>query len=130
VPLTVGERTAFLASVAQHRAQVRVQLGLPADEPLGHYPQASVDRRAVRDSLVQHGLLTILPARGVRPGAGVPLPGLKNAEPAGPYEGTMRQFRLSDPPAVGGSPGPADHRPPGPSPASEEVHSSAHTSTC
>lgn len=133
VPLAVEERAGFLASVAAHRAGVQRQLGLPTDEPLSHYPQAAVDRRAVRDSLVEHGLLTILPAgsrRGAGPASGAPLAGLKNAEPTRPHQGTMSAFCLSDPPAVGGSSDPADHRPPGPSPPSEEVHSSAHTSTC
>jgi transposase InsO family protein len=131
VPLTVEERAGFLASVAVRRAQVRAQLGLPADEPLGHYPQAAVDRRAVRDALLEQGLLTILPA-GSHRGAGL-APGAARRENDVPLAAsgcTMNAFRLSDPPAVGGSAGLEEHQLPWPSPPSEEVHSSAHTSTC
>ena len=41
----------------------RAALQLPADVPLGHYQAAAVDRRAVRDTLLAHGLLKIEPRR-------------------------------------------------------------------
>jgi hypothetical protein len=39
---------------------------VPAEGDLKHYPQAAVDRRAVRDALVAQGLLEIQPRRRKR----------------------------------------------------------------
>ena len=71
VPLSDGERDAFLRELDQRRVQARSDLNLPPEEPLAHYPQAAVDRRAVRDTLVSQGLLAIQPRRRTRspPGA-------------------------------------------------------------
>jgi len=62
-PITSAERVSFLATVTEQRTAARAALHLPADTPLGHYPAAAVDRRAVRDALVAHGLLKIEPRR-------------------------------------------------------------------
>ena len=65
-PVTIAERASFLAAVANRRLESRAALHLPLDEPLPHYPQAAVDRRAVRDALVAQGLLQIEPRRKKR----------------------------------------------------------------
>jgi hypothetical protein len=64
--LSDGERDAFLRELAERRVQARRDLNLPPEEPLAHYPQAAVDRRAVRDALVSQGLLAIQPRRRQR----------------------------------------------------------------
>ena len=61
--ITSAERASFLAMVTEQRAFARAALQLPPDTPLGHYPAAAVDRRAVRDTLLAHGLLKIEPRR-------------------------------------------------------------------
>lgn len=61
--ITSAERASFLATVTDQRTSARAALHLPADTPLGHYPAAAVDRRAVRDALVAKGLLKIEPRR-------------------------------------------------------------------
>ena len=61
--ITTNQRAVFLATVAEHRAQVRAQWGFAPDEPLSHYEAAAVDRRAARDALVEHDLLRIHPRR-------------------------------------------------------------------
>jgi transposase InsO family protein len=77
--LSDRERDAFLMELAERRAQARCDLHLPPEEPLAHYPQAAVDRRAVRDTLVSQGLLAIQPKRrkpgapGSSPGSQTPL---------------------------------------------------------
>lgn len=58
-----AERASFLATVTEQRTIARAALRLPADTPLGHYPAAAVDRRAVRDALVAKDLLKIEPRR-------------------------------------------------------------------
>jgi transposase InsO family protein len=60
-PITPSARAAFLETVEDQRAAVRSSWDFAADEPLTHYQQAAVDRRAVRDALVSHDLLRILP---------------------------------------------------------------------
>jgi len=67
--LSDHERDAFLMELGERRVQARRDLHLPPEEPLAHYPQAAVDRRAVRDTLVSHNLLAIQPRRRKRPGA-------------------------------------------------------------
>ncbi len=77
--LTPKERARFLEVVANRRLESRAALHLPLDEPLPHYPQAAVDRRAVRDALVGEGLLHIEPRRKKRAAQGRPAqPGLEN----------------------------------------------------
>ena len=58
-----AERASFLAKLDEQRTIARAALHLPADTPLGHYPAAAVDRRAVRDTLIAQGLLKIEPRR-------------------------------------------------------------------
>jgi transposase InsO family protein len=65
-PISAAERAALLAAVEQRRAAVRAQWGLASDEPLTHDPSSAIDRRAVRDALVEHGLLRIHPRRRKR----------------------------------------------------------------
>lgn len=72
VPLSDRERDAFLRELDQRRVQARRDLNLPPEEPLAHYPQAAVDRRAVRDTLVSQGLLVIQPRRRQRAAAAHP----------------------------------------------------------
>jgi hypothetical protein len=62
-PLSQHERAAFLASVEQGRAQARVHWNFDPDATLTHYQAAAVDRRAIRDALVEHDLLVIHPRR-------------------------------------------------------------------
>jgi len=62
-PITAEARAAFKATVADNRAVVRAQWNFAPDEALTHYQAAAVDRRAVRDALVAHDLLRILPRR-------------------------------------------------------------------
>jgi transposase InsO family protein len=64
--LSDSERDAFLRELDERRVQARRDLHLPPEEPLAHYPQAAVDRRAVRDTLVSQGLLKIQPRRRKR----------------------------------------------------------------
>lgn len=60
-PISLAARGAFLATVEAGRAAARASWNFAADEPLTHYQQAAVDRRAVRDALVSQDLLHILP---------------------------------------------------------------------
>jgi len=60
-PLTTEERAVFLVAVDARRLESRQALHFSAAEPLAHYAQAAVDRRAVRDALVDLGLLAIEP---------------------------------------------------------------------
>lgn len=64
--ITEVERMTFLASVAAERQLARAALHLPEQGDLGHYQAAAIDRRAVRDALVEHGLLVIEPRRRAR----------------------------------------------------------------
>ncbi|MGE0607677.1 MAG: hypothetical protein AB7O62_11330 [Pirellulales bacterium] len=80
LPIACTARGAFLATVERGRAAARASWDFAPDELLTHYPQAAVDRRAVRDALVTHDLLHILPRHPRRtarcdrigPGASVP----------------------------------------------------------
>ena len=60
-PITPTARAAFLATVNSCRVGARAQWNMSPDEPLPHASQAAVDRRAVRDALLAHDLLRILP---------------------------------------------------------------------
>jgi transposase InsO family protein len=79
--LSDRERDAFLSELGERRIQARCDLQLPQDGSLEHYPQAAVDRRAVRDTLVSQGLLAIQPRRRKRARAAA-LSG-STAQPAG-----------------------------------------------
>lgn len=81
-PLSLSERIGFLETVTEQRGIARAQLNFaPADE-LGHYQQAAVDRRAVRDALVAHDLLRILPRRQRRGAAQPPAEGASGGAPS------------------------------------------------
>lgn len=66
-PVSPAARAAFVATVEQRRVAVRASWNFTRDELLTHYSQAAVDRRAVRDALVSHDLLHILPRHPRRP---------------------------------------------------------------
>ena len=55
-----------MESVESRRRGVRKDWNMEPGAVLEHYQQAAVDRRAVRDALVEHGLLTILPRKPKR----------------------------------------------------------------
>jgi putative transposase len=62
-PLSAETRIAFLATVAAHRAGIRAEWKFEAEAELTHDQASAIDRRAVRDALVEHGLLRIHPRR-------------------------------------------------------------------
>ena len=62
-PISAQERSAFLATVAAYRALVRAEWQFDADAELTHDQASAVDRHAVRDAMVEHGLLRIVPRR-------------------------------------------------------------------
>ena len=62
-PIPAEQRAAFQATVEEFRAQVRASWDFAPDETLTHYQAAAVDRRAVRDALIDHELLKIHPLR-------------------------------------------------------------------
>jgi hypothetical protein len=62
-PVSAAARSAFLATVAAHRSEVRAEWQFATDAELTHDEAAAVDRHAVRDALVEHGLLRIHPRR-------------------------------------------------------------------
>jgi hypothetical protein len=66
-PISAEERMAFMATVAAHRAEIRAEWKFDADADLTHDQASAIDRRAIRDALVEHGLLRIHPRRGPRP---------------------------------------------------------------
>src|SRR5688572_26509317 len=80
------------------------------DEPLRHYPQAAVDRRAVRDALVERGLLTILPRhpkRGARVGQSARDPKTDPRKtPSANLAGIIQPASITASPTVGDAPGP------------------------
>jgi transposase InsO family protein len=55
--IAVLERTIFALTVDTQRFQVRDELGIDQDEPLDHWRQSAVDRRALQRALVEHGHL-------------------------------------------------------------------------
>jgi transposase InsO family protein len=65
-PIVADQRTSFLATVAEYRAQVRSEWNFAPEQSLEHHQAAAVDRRAVRDALVAHDLLVIHPRRRKR----------------------------------------------------------------
>jgi len=62
-PLTPQERAAFLTSVEVGRLVAKAHWNFAPDAALTHYQAAAVDRRAIRDALVEHDLLIIHPRR-------------------------------------------------------------------
>jgi transposase InsO family protein len=131
-PVTIAERASFLAAVSNRRLESRAALHLPLDEPLPHYPQAAVDRRAVRDALVAQELLHIEPRRKRRAGQGTSAqPELETHPPEALAEtnaGTIPSASMVATPTVGvAAPLEPTVVPPGNQPT-EEVHSSTNKS--
>ncbi len=99
--VSAAERSAFQAAVQEHRAEVRGEWEFAADESLAHDPAAAIDRRAVRDALVQHGLLAIHPRHRKR--------GFRDQNPASllatqaPGAGILQLAMHAAPPTVGGA---------------------------
>jgi transposase InsO family protein len=120
-PLTLDERAAFLATVEAGRAQACAHWNLPPDEPLSHYVQATVDRRAIRDALLAHGLLVIHPKRKRR-GAPVAVP----AAPSPSAEGLLAPSRLAEDRGVS-SANPSEPSAARPAPPSAGAESGAST---
>jgi transposase InsO family protein len=107
VPLSDRECDAFLRELDERRVQARRDLNLPPEEPLAHYPQAAVDRRAVRDTLVSQGLLVIQPRRRQRAAAAHPTS--KNDPPlalAVGGAGRIADASSSAPPTTSAAPAP------------------------
>jgi len=116
--LTPQERTQFLDAVQAGRTIARAQWNFAPDAALAHDQAAAVDRRAIRDALVQHELLIIHPRRRrdrSRTEPTAPLPTLdraatgestdKNSQAAAPTHlgaGTIQWSREIFPPTVGG----------------------------
>lgn len=65
-PIDDALRRDFQATLRAERRRARAARGLAADVMLSHYQQAAVDRDAVRDALLAHGLLEIQPRRRQR----------------------------------------------------------------
>lgn len=65
-PIRDPQRQAFIQSVESNRSVVRGHWDIEPGAALEHHQQAAVDRRAVRDALVAHDLLTILPRKPKR----------------------------------------------------------------
>lgn len=58
-PLPDELRSAFQATLQIERLRARAARGLDPQAALPHYPQAAVDREAIRDALLEHDLLEI-----------------------------------------------------------------------
>ncbi len=63
LPISRAERSAFLATVATHRAAIRNEWHFDVGDELTHDQASAIDRRAIRDALVEHALLRIHPRR-------------------------------------------------------------------
>ena len=152
-PLTAQERTQFLDAVQAGRTIARAHWNFAPDAALTHDQAAAVDRRAIRDALVQHELLIIHPRRRrdrcrTEPTAPLPTPPQTPIEdslvsPLGdsPDEnsrslahaalgaGTIQWSREISPPTVGGDQDPLQNvLQQVQSPCPEETNSSANKS--
>ncbi len=94
VRLTADERAAFLAALATFRAEARGHWNFASDIRLTHDQAAAVDRRAVRDVLLQQDLLRIHPRRKRAEGKGPQLSAAARAE--WPGRGYNLSSRCSD----------------------------------
>jgi transposase InsO family protein len=119
-PISNAQRAAFRATVDQHRAEVCAAWEFLPDEPLTHSQASAVDRRAVRDALVEHDLLRIHPRRGKRRSKS-PTPARLPATIA-PGAAIMQAVPVTAPPTVGEAPDPLPHIAAGVQPPSEEAH--------
>jgi hypothetical protein len=126
-PISAVERSAFLATVAEHRAQVRAEWGIPPDEQLAHYPASAVDRRAVRDALLSHDLLRIHPRRRKRAASRQSSAPPIATTTAG--AGILQLAMLTAPPMVGGALALQSHGAAGGQQPCEEARSSTDKSS-
>ena len=123
-PISTEEQSAFLATIAAHRMEVRVEWTLDAEAELTHDQASAMDRHAVRDALVEHRLLCIHPRRRPRPvktRSSVPL--LATAVAGA---GILQLAMLPALPMVGGAPDPRPHVAAGVQSLNEEAHSSSN----
>jgi hypothetical protein len=63
-PIDENLRCAFQETLASERLRARAARGYAPEDLLNHYQAAAVDRDAIREALVKHGLLEIEPLRG------------------------------------------------------------------
>ena len=125
-PITSDERASFLAAVAEHRAAARTNWNFAAAAPLTHYEQAAVDRRAVRDALLQQDLLRIHPRRSraaTKQSQGSFPANMQSAIGAGTIVGADE---VTAPPTVGGATDQGSRSFPLVHQQIEEAHSSAN----
>ena len=136
-PLTNAEREVFLAAVDARRLESRQALHFSPAEPLAHYAQAAVDRRAVRDALVHQELLAIEPRHKRAARAPAPQqPAQLDEQESNKLQatdargaGTIPGDSTVDAPMVGVATDPELHRErPGPQ-SIEEAHSSTNKSS-
>jgi hypothetical protein len=123
-----AQRASFLAKLDEQRTIARAALHLPADTPLGHYPAAAVDRRAVRDTLIAQGLLKIEPRRRRKRAPSV----AKKANLIVPLASgavILQAESAQRPPALGEQGGPGVQRAPLEDHSPEKVHCSTNNST-
>ena len=104
-PISAIERSAFLATIAVHRLALCAEWHFDADAELTHDQASAIDRRAIRDALVAHGLLRIHPRR--RPGKATHRSPPKSLLATG-SGGILPVNNVVVPPMVGGA---ADCRP-------------------
>jgi hypothetical protein len=62
-PIDENLRCAFQETLASERLRARAARGYAPEDLLNHYQSAAVDRDAIREALVKHGLLEIDPLR-------------------------------------------------------------------
>ena len=126
-PISAAERSAFLAGVATYRAEVRGEWEFDADAELTHDEASAIDRRAVRDALVEQGLLRIHPRRHRRKAAE------HNSAPAGATltagAGILELAMHAAPLIVGGAMDSRPHVAAGVQPPTEEATSSTNKSS-
>ena len=121
------QRSAFQATAQAHRAEVRAEWNFAAHQPLGHDAAAAIDRHAVRDALVHHGLLAIHPRRRKRGFQDQSLaPALTTAATGA---GILELAMQAAPSTVGGATGPWSDVPARAHPPCEEAHYSTDNSS-
>ena len=116
-------RSAFQATVQKHRAEVRAEWKFAANEPLGHDAAAAIDRHAVRDALVEHGLLAIHPRRRKPAFQGHRITPAWTTAVAG--AGILERAMQAASPTFGGATGPKSDVPA----SAQSTHEEAHCST-
>lgn len=106
-PLSVDERSVFQATVDERRAEIRAEWNFSPTDLLTHEEASAIDRRAVRDALVAHGLLRIHPRRRkARTGTADSQEALATAASGAAI---IQLASSSAPPTVGGASDPRPH---------------------